>query len=1852
MQSAQPPTAGGTLAPGAEASGGGDGGPFRVVFSAPRGEGTHSEISIVFSRPLRALEVDAPPPRIDLKPALAGKWLWVGGRALRFLPDAGGLPNATEISVEVPASTTALDGSRLSAAHAFSFTTPRPRLVESAPANGSEGLVPKTSFTLRFNQAVDPLEVERHGKLTAAGGGKSQTLVFRARREDPKKPKVVLVEPQKPLPLASSILLELDGALLGEEGKLPADRLQSVSVHTYEPLRVSELSCQSSTAQGTCRPRTPFSLNFNNPVRFADLKRAIRVTPDVKLRWPSWAEDAETSQWASLSADYQPATTYTVSVDASLSDVHGQKLGKAFSRAIRVGDFDPVLAIGIEGEALVPGQAGRIPLGYRNLPDFEVVRAALGPDLAMQLAAGAPEQSFELLQRAPGASYEKVRSTAARNQVGRRDVDPLGVLGGAGRGALAIATRYVDPQYKHSVYREQIVKVSDMALTGKVSRHGSLFWVTRLGSGAPVPGAAVELYPFERPKQTYVADSSGMVHVPAADFAPDFDAYDRDMRSLVVARSGSDWTFERLSDFIGPWRFPVSVDLSGALETYGLLFTERGIYRPGDEVALKGIVRDEIPTGNGVPKARQYELALRSSDDEELGKQQVTTSEFGTFSARFKIPATSKLGTYRITATSAAKPGNLAAYLEVAEYRPAEFEVLVEPRARELSAGSPARFVVRGDYLYGAPMSGAALTYSVGRERAFVSIPEHEEFAVSPEEFYADWHESGLSGGALGSGQGKLTADGSLEIEQPLTQPGQRYPERISLSAEVTDATRQAIGATGSVLVHPADYYLGLKQPEDRFFNAPRSVAPEVVALTPQGKRLAGKKVSLELVRRRWTFARQEVSDESHAVSKPIDEVVARCTLTTQEAPMSCTLKATLGGYYLVMARALDERKRPVEASLSLYGIGAGEFSWGDNDRAAVELVPNKKRYRIGDTAQILIKSPFKEAEALVTLERSGVYRSERIKLRGSTPTITVPISAELAPNAFVGVHLIVPRAGQEKRFGAAYRQGYAELSIDPEARRLKVSVKPRKSELLPAEEADVELSVSDRSGKPAEVELAVYAVDEGVLTLTGYQTPDPVPVFGRPRPLQVATLETREGLAKVSLDAFQALGEDKGADGGGGGLGEARRDFRQVAYFEPKVVTDAQGKARVRFKLPGSLTSYRVMAVAAGRDDRYGYGDARITASKPLMVRPALPRFVRAGDTFEAAAVIAAKAKSAPGKVTVKAEISGATLEGSPLREIELGKDGQREVRFKVRAERVGTLKVAFSAVSSVGRDSVALERQVKLPVTLETVAVYGETRESVAEKVADLGKLRGDVGGIEVSLASSALIGLDSGLDDLLEYPYGCTEQLSSKLLPLGPLADLAKAFALPLPKRPELVRDRTVAEILARQRGDGGFGMWRESELSSDWVTPYALWVLEETKKSGAPVPKSALDRGREYLRHWLAANIDKQPEVAAFAVDVLAEMGAPDHGYSEKLFQRREALPTFARALLLHALVLGKSKNEKPRDTLAREIENALRISGNSAKVVENVGDEYAALMDSETRTTAIVLRGLLAHRPRHELAARLARGLLQARERGRWRSTQETAFSLVALEAYRKAQEQTAPSFEARARYGERSLLALEAEGKGLFAKRSELGMAALLGAPGSPILIEKQGGGTVFYEIRLKYARRTPPSSALDNGFFVKKTLRAVKPNELAAALGSVPESGVTRFAAGDVVIADLILVAPTPANYVVLDDPLPAGFEAIDTNLSTTAAFLNESEPVADDAERRDDLAHGRAFVETWHRRELRDDRALFFIDHLPAGMLHLRYLARATTLGSFVVPPTKAEEMYEPETYGRSAAALIEVL
>jgi uncharacterized protein YfaS (alpha-2-macroglobulin family) len=584
---------------------------------------------------------------------------------------------------------------------------------------------------------------------------------------------------------------------------------------------------------------------------------------------------------------------------------------------------------------------------------------------------------------------------------------------------------------------------------------------------------------------------------------------------------------------------------------------------------------------------------------------------------------------------------------------------------------------------------------------------------------------------------------------------------------------------------------------------------------------------------------------------------------------------------------------------------------------------------------------------------------------------------------------------------------------------------------------------------------------------------------------------------------------------------------------------------------------------------------------------------------------------------------------------------------------------KLTFHARAGGESDAVEVQKRVDAPATMETVALEGETTTASAEKLGDLGALRDDVGGLDVRVSSTTLVGVGDGMDQLLQYPYGCTEQLTSRLVPLVATRDLATAFGIALPKDPDGLADVAIAKILANQRSEGGFGWWPDSRDSDPWVTAYALWGLDTAKKDGRPVPQAAIDHAVQWLRGRLSKLEGASPmDLAgrAFVVDVLATIGEPDPGFTNRLYERRAEMPLFARALLAHAIAVGKMDPTQAQELL-HDLEQHLRITPESATVADNLSDNYAPLLDSQPRTTAMVLRALVALDPRHALAPRLARGLLGERKNGQWSSTHEAAWSLLALDDYRRAFEKEAPSFDARVWVA--GQLALEAafREKGALQRDVTVPMVAVLGQRDPTVAFQMDGSGALFYEARLRYARKEPPHDEIDRGFYVRKLVRSVTPDGLKDALATLPAETQVRARAGNMVLVDLVLVTPTPREQVVLDDPIPAGLEPVDASLATTAQSLDVSESgeegeAADEEQTNDDArASGRGWGEAWFHREMHDDRVLTFVEHMPAGMYHYRYLARATTVGKFLVPPTKAECMYDPGVFGRTAASEFQV-
>lgn len=1843
-----------SLAPKLGETNGGKEEPFSVVHYGPEGDATSDAvINIVFSKAMRALEAsdqEAPIP-VQIEPKLEGKWQWIGTNGVQFQPAGGKLPLGREIKVTVPDSARALNGNVLGKAVTFSFSTPTPYLDSFSPSDGSRSVELRPRVVLGFNQAVDPVELVRLATMRA--GGEPVAVKVEPSQENDNR-RWVLV-PKADLPKDAAIEVKLAKGLHSIGGDVASPHERGFTFYTYGPLTAA-----GRCGWSECLPESGFTFEFSNPVVLRELKSRVSITPPARFDWPDWYSDTDENGSYGIGFSGKPRTQYQVSIAPGVKDVFGQPLQGPSTFTFTTGDYWDSLAIGAEGQILQPAALRTLPIRSRNVAQYDLQVAAVGPAFAIAFQ----DHPWDLPDGLWNPTVRTRVSPGITNQFNEYLVDlssPLSKAGnGQKRGAVVASTSYTGRNGYTSNDR-RLLQVTDLGMTAKFSKQGSLVWITRQSTGEPLAGATVEYWEDRQVKRTYTTDAQGLVTVPSSDFVPQFD--DSHRQAGFVARYQGDWIAESEQSFLGTWRMPIYPVLHDLSAQQAFLFTERGVYRPGDKVWLKGIVREHADAtlsaagGMTVVSGRKYTVSLRDPNDNEVSQHTLTTNAFGTFAEQLTIPPSAELGSFRIQLTDEKGEHTVSSTaFAVAEYEPAEFAVHADAAKKAYTSGASAHFDADASFLYGAPVANADVHYTLSYEPTYFQVPNAEDFDTTDDAFRWGYDAEGMTSGMLAEGDSKLDGLGRWGYGAVLKVPGQSSPLNVRFETSVTDVTRKTISASAVTLLHPADFYLGIKRQEDWFVDAPSTVSPKIAAFTTEGKRVSGRAVALELVHRRWTSVKEQWDGGYRQVYQRVDDVVARCTLQTAAVDRTCPLALSEGGDYLIRAKSKDDGGREVTVSQEFYAIGGGRISWRDDaQNATMDLVPNKKLYHVGETARVLVKSPFAQGEALVTVERAGIIEKRRMTLTGGTPVVEIPITDQLRPNAYVSVHLLKKRdanAPPATIGDELYRIGYTELKVDASERVLQVAVTPKAREVRPKDTVEVDVLVRDASGKPKAAEVTFYAVDEGVLMLTGYQVPDPVGRFTAPRPLQVATLESRADLARI-FEPEAMAGSEKGAEGGGGG--DVRSDFKQSAYFNPTLTTDDQGRAHVSFRAPDNLTTFRLMAVAVSKDDRYGNGRSQVTVNKPLMARPALPRFLRAGDKFEAALAVSTKG-AASGKVDVSLEVGpGLVLHDEKVKSLTVNKDGVQEVRFQVEAVKTGETTLQF-AVGGVGeRDVVRLTRTIASPAQLEAVAACGETKGVDGQRLGKLDEVRSDVGGLELTLASSRLVGLDGSMEQLAEYPYFCTEQLSSRLLPVLPLSELAQEFGFDSVPDAKGFAGRTVRLILERQRADGGFGFWPESLASHAYLSTYVLWVLHLAKEHGVAIDDQVFERGATYLRPIVNHSSEDEEELRrhglsrelqAFTAMVLAELGKPDLGAIERLANESKELGILGHAWLLMAAVESKAP-ESLREPLRKRLESSITLDGNRAVVENGDGWYLDSLLASPLKTQAIVLSALLTEEPEHPLAGKLVAELLLRREAGTWRTTQESAFALLAIDQYWKAQEKEKPRFEARVWVGETQLVKHAFEGRSTKAVVEQIPMANLAEAGGLDLVFERgskdmmPGLGTLFYEARLKYAPVALPQVALDRGFAVQKTVRSVPAAELGAALATLGETQ-TDVSTKDMAIVDLLVVAPGARRFVVVDDPLPAGLSAFDASLATSSTVVSQLEGSG---------PRLTGFSSAWHRRELRDDRALFFVDEMPAGMYHFRYLARAHTPGSYVVPPTRVMEMYQPEVYGRTKASQMTV-
>lgn len=1398
---------------------------------------------------------------------------------------------------------------------------------------------------------------------------------------------------------------------------------------------------------------------------------------------------------------------------------------------------------------------------------------------------------------------------------------------------------------------QALVQLTDLGVAWKGAGDDLLVWVFSHATGRPVANATVRAMTAENVElSTTRTDTRGVARLAKVAH-----------ESWLLVEAGTDRHALRLNQWetdVPLHRFPFGDDdRFGGDPRPALLFSDRDAYRPGETVQLKAILREWRDGQLQFPTSQTVELRVHDARGEVFLRRNLTLSARGSLDFAVKLPDGPR-GNWNWSLTMGQTPPTpsqaadsfsgptFSANFQVRDFKPNAFEIALDA-PREFAASEPVRVPVGARYFLGQPLTRAKVSWELRAEDAGFAPAGWGDFTFPGQNYRLE--RLGFKAGALtlngetnlAPGTNLLLSFADLERGRPRPQElaadvGIRapvpQPRAARLLAEVTDLNQQTLSRTADFTVHSSEFYLGVRPPESPRVGQPLAVS--LVAVRANGSPMpAPVPATLRLRRIEWHTVRQLGAGqtigyrsepvftnvvEQAVVTLPARRVGVKWELADGAAPVSLPAP-TEPGEYVLEARATDAGGRAVLTVIPFHVShpepkSARKLAWDYRNDVQVELVPDRKSYRVGDTATVIVKTPISGA-ALVTIEREGVRREWVTNLVGNAPALQVPIAAGDAPNVFVGVLLLRGHADSPRQFPLPeYRAGYCHLRVEQPEERLEVRVQPSATEARPRETVRAVVAVRDHADQPVrDAEVTLYAVDEGVLSLTDYATPEPFEFFHRPRALGVRTDISLPTLLPEDpeLRSFQ----NKGHTIGGGGQDAVRRNFQPLAFWRGALLTDARGEVTASFPAPDSLTRYRLIAVAHAGPTRFGSGRAEFEVNKPLMLEPSLPRFAHVGDTLIARAVALNKTDS-PGEVEVTLQLDAVAGGGRFTNRVTLAAQAAASVDFPLTIASEGTAKWLWRA-RLVGSgaptfaDAAESTLLVTHPAPLRREVRYSRITNATADLLLGLDpKVLAGRGTATVRVASSRLLELGECVRQLLKYPYGCVEQTTSSMLPWFALAELPDL--LPLNARGNTQPDAAIAggvqRLLAMQAGDGGLSYWPGGREPQFWGSAYGGLALVLARDAGYAVPERSLGK----LLAWLRAQLNRSSHATGsgelaercLALYTLARAGQPSASHHEVLFQRRDLLTAEDRALLALAVLHA----DGPR-TMVTEL-----LDGKGPTRPGRGGWFGCA-----AREQALQLLARVQLQPDAPIVDRLATDLLRGQRGAHWGTTQGNAWALLALVAYADAVERGNPSVAGElALGGARQPFRLN----GRAAQEWDFSFS-----PTNPpaLALANPERKRIFTQLTVEARDEKLEQAALDRGFRVTRTHERLDDE-------NKPVAGAWRV--GDRVLVTLRVEAHERAEWVAIEDPLPAVLEAV------TPEFKSD--------QTRGTAATARGGWWADHR-ELRQDRMLYFRNQLPAGTHVIRYLTRVRAAGEATAPSTKVEMMYEPERVGLSGSARV---
>jgi uncharacterized protein YfaS (alpha-2-macroglobulin family) len=1719
-----------------------------------------------------------------------------------------------------------------------------------------DGAVTESSVLANTYFVVDGI-LERVPVRTLTGDERSSIVDAEFPEQRYRPPHLVLVQPRRTFPAGAKVTLvwgrgvrSPSGAATDEDQALP---------FVVRPPFTATFHCRRVNAESDCIPITPFRLSFSGPVLWSDVRGTVMKGPGGR-QWSPGIREQDPDKDLHVSdllfqGPFPEKTAFTIELPAGVKDDAGRKLENAssFPLTVRTDEYPPLAKFAadfgileLKGKPLLPvtlrnvepsvaarmmevtgGEGNLDPPEIREQPDLSgqmkgrIVKVP--SDKAGQMLLWihkVRERTWEdreksvfgpvTAARARTFSIPKLRGEKPFEVVGIPLKDPgfyvveieSGILGAALLGQ------------PRPMYVPTTVLVTNLGIHFKRGVESSLVWVTTLDKARPVAGANVQIRDCEGELLWEGrTDRNGMARPQGLPVAGNEKRCEYQMGLLVSAQLDADMAFVHTTwnDGIESWRFQVPTDYRRSLVTAHTIF-DRSLFRAGETVHMKHILRRHFTSGFGPVASGQYPrtLAIQHLGSAQRYEVPLKWDTGGIAETTWEIPKEARLGEYRVSL--AEFPGNgrpeQSGSFRVEEYRvPLMRGVIRSPSAPQIRPASvPLDLTVT--YLAGGPAGNLPVKFRYDVQPS--GVPSFDAFEGF--EFSNGKVKEGLVRGSspeetqepfeLRSTDLTLDAKGSARaILSDL--PTMEAPREIQAELEFRDPNGEIQTVSTRVPLLPADRHLGLR-PES--WTLSKEALKFQVAVTDlSGKPVAGAPARVDLLQRKTYSHRKRLVGGFYAYEHSTEtrRIQTICEgKTDSKGLLHCEKGSPVSGNVILQAMSQDSAGREIAAHRDVWVAGGEDWWFRAEEGDRIDVIPEAKRYEPGDKARFQVRMPFRNATALVTIEREGVGEAFLREVSGKEPVIEIPVKGSFAPNVYVSVLLVRGRAGGVQPTATvdlgrpAYKLGIAEIKVGWKGHELKVKVASDRPVYQVREKARVSIEVrtADTNLPPQGGEVALAAIDEGLLELMPNQSWDLLQAMMGRRAYSVET-----STAQMHVIGKRHFGLKALPQGGGGGRQPTRELFDTLLLWRGRLPLDEKGQAWAEIPLNDSITSFRIVAVATAGVDRFGTGYTAIRSTQDLMIFSGISPVIREGDRLRSEFTVRNATEQA-----MQIRLSGRV---QPLKEplndiaLALGAGESKIVGWSVSAPvGVEALRYELEAADDRGTtDRLAVSQKVAAAVparTLQaTIAQVDADLRMEVQKPADAIAGRG---GIHVTFRPTLLNGMTGVIDYMSRYPYTCLEQTVSKAIALRDAALWGRIMA----RLPSFLDSQGLAKYFPMMR------------LGSDVLTSYILAVSHE---AGWEIPDRAQQMMMEGLRGFVEGRVIRYSSLPTAdlsirklaAVEALSRISTVEPALLSSITIEPNLWPT--SAVIDWANIL-KKVAVRNRDQRVQEVQQILRsrlnLQGTTMGFSTEGSDHLWWLMVSTDVNAVRFLLSQLESPAWKDDMPRLVRGALGRQRLGHWGTTVANAWGVLAMEKFSRTFEAAPVTGTSRA--------SLAGKTQSLEWKASPEGKTVSFAWPPQPAALEVGTAGSGRPWATIRSVAAIPLREPLFTGFRIKKSYAPLEQKL----------SGV--WSKGDIIRVRLEMEAQSDMTWVVVSDPIPAGSAILGTGLGRDSSLATKGE-------------QSEGWV--WPAFEERSFEAFrAYYQFVPKGSWMVEYTIRLNSEGTLNLPPTRVEALYSPEMFG----------